>query len=98
MRGTFANVKLQNKARRGKRGGWTRDFIDDEIKAVYDAAEHYQGKAPIWLFWRERCTSGSSRLIWQGADAPGHSCRIRRKLRANPPFKSYWYGYPSFAV
>lgn len=42
MRGAFANVKLQNKLAEGKRGGWTRDFIDHEIKAVYDAAEHYQ--------------------------------------------------------
>ncbi len=42
MRGTFANVKLTNKLAEGKKGGWTRDLLDGSIKAVYDAAAHYQ--------------------------------------------------------
>lgn len=47
MRGTFANVKLQNKLAGGKVGGWTRDFTTGdistgEIVAVYDAAQSYK--------------------------------------------------------
>lgn len=62
MRGTFANVKLQSKLAEGKRGGWTRDFIDDEIKAVYDAAEHYQGEgSDLVVLAGKMYGSGSSR-------------------------------------
>lgn len=62
MRGTFANVKLQNKLAERKRGGWTRDFIDDEIKAVYDAAEHYQGEgSDLVVLAGKMYGSGSSR-------------------------------------
>lgn len=62
MRGTFANVKLQNKLAEGKRGCWTRDFIDDEIKAVYDAAEHYQGEgSDLVVLAGKMYGSGSSR-------------------------------------
>lgn len=62
MRGTFANVKLQNKLAEGKCGGWTRDFIDDEIKAVYDAAEHYQGEgSDLVVLAGKMYGSGSSR-------------------------------------
>ena len=62
MRGTFANVKLQNKLAEGKRGGWTCDFIDDEIKAVYDAAEHYQGEgSDLVVLAGKMYGSGSSR-------------------------------------
>lgn len=62
MRGTFANVKLQNKLAEGKRGGWTRDFIDGEIKAVYDAAEHYQGEgSDLVVLAGKMYGSGSSR-------------------------------------
>ncbi|MEF9841872.1 MAG: aconitate hydratase AcnA [Raoultibacter sp.] len=40
-RGTFANVKLQNKLAEGKKGGWTRDLQTGEITTIFDAAEHY---------------------------------------------------------
>ena len=62
MRGAFANVKLLNKLADGKRGGWTRDLIDGEIKAVYDAAAHYQeeGDALVVLAGK-MYGSGSSR-------------------------------------
>ena len=62
MRGAFANVKLQNKLAEGKRGGWTRDFIDHEIKAVYDAAEHYQEEgSDLVVLAGKMYGSGSSR-------------------------------------
>ncbi|MBY4798074.1 aconitate hydratase AcnA [Collinsella sp. AGMB00827] len=38
MRGTFANVRLQNKLAQGKLGGWTLDPISKEIVSIYDAA------------------------------------------------------------
>ena len=62
MHGAFANVKLQNKLAEGKRGGWTRDFIDHEIKAVYDAAEHYQEEgSDLVVLAGKMYGSGSSR-------------------------------------
>jgi aconitate hydratase len=62
MRGTFANVKLMNKLAEGKRGGWTRDLLDGEIKAVYDAAEHYQQEGiPLVVLAGKMYGSGSSR-------------------------------------
>ena len=45
MRGTFANVKLQNKLADGKVGGWTRDFTTGEIVSIYDAAQSYRNEA-----------------------------------------------------
>lgn len=42
MRGTFANVKLQNKLTPTKRGGWTFDFVKSEETSIFDAAEHYK--------------------------------------------------------
>ena len=41
MRGTFANVKLQNLLADGRRGGWTEDELDHEIVPIFDAAQHY---------------------------------------------------------
>lgn len=62
MRGTFANVKLTNKLADGKKGGWTRDLLDGEVKAVYDAAEHYQQESvPLVVLAGKMYGSGSSR-------------------------------------
>lgn len=62
MRGTFANVKLTNKLAEGKKGGWTKDFLDGEIKAVYDAAAHYQQEGiPLVVLAGKMYGSGSSR-------------------------------------
>ncbi len=62
MRGTFANVKLMNKMADGKRGGWTRDLLDGQVKAVYDAAEHYQQEGiPLVVLAGKMYGSGSSR-------------------------------------
>ena len=41
MRGTFANVKLQNKMADGRNGGWTRDMLSGEVVPIYDAAVSY---------------------------------------------------------
>lgn len=62
MRGAFANVKLVNKLADGKKGGWTKDFLDGEIKPVYDAAEHYQeNNIPLVVLAGKMYGSGSSR-------------------------------------
>ncbi len=62
MRGTFANVKLSNKLAEGKKGGWTKDLLDGSIKAVYDAAEHYQQEGiPLVVLAGKMYGSGSSR-------------------------------------
>lgn len=42
MRGTFANVKLQNLLAEGRRGGWTRDFLSGDIKPLFDASRAYE--------------------------------------------------------
>ena len=62
MRGAFANVKLLNKLADGKRGGWTRDLLDGNIKAVYDAAAHYQEEGiDLVILAGKMYGSGSSR-------------------------------------
>lgn len=62
MRGAFANVKLTNKLAEGKKGGWTKDFLDGQIKAVYDVAAHYQEEGiPLVVLAGKMYGSGSSR-------------------------------------
>lgn len=62
MRGTFANVKLQNKLAEGRRGGWTRDALRGELTSVFDAAEHYADHgAPSIVLAGKMYGSGSSR-------------------------------------
>ena len=62
MRGAFANVKLTNKLAEGKKGGWTKDFLDGQIKAVYDAVAHYQEEdIPLVVLAGKMYGSGSSR-------------------------------------
>ena len=62
MRGTFANVKLQNKLADGRKGGWTLDHTTGEIVPVYDAAVSYaQAHVPAVVLAGKRYGSGSSR-------------------------------------
>ena len=42
VRGTFANTRIRNRLAPGTEGGFTTDFTDGTVKAVYDAAESYQ--------------------------------------------------------
>jgi aconitate hydratase A / 2-methylisocitrate dehydratase len=41
-RGTFANIRVRNDLASGTEGGVTTDFLDDEVKSIFDAAMHYQ--------------------------------------------------------
>ena len=62
MRGTFANVKLQNKLAEGRRGGWTRDFATGEVLPLFDAAMGYEAAGvPLVVVAGKMYGSGSSR-------------------------------------
>ncbi|MDO4502764.1 MAG: aconitate hydratase AcnA [Coriobacteriia bacterium] len=41
MRGTFANVKLSNALAEGRKGGWSKDLLTDQVVPLFDAAMHY---------------------------------------------------------
>ena len=61
-RGTFANVRVRNEVAPGTEGGWTRDFLDGEIKPVYDASMHYQTEGvPLVVLAGKDYGMGSSR-------------------------------------
>ena len=61
-RGTFANVKLSNALADGKKGGWTRDFLDDQVKLLFDASEAYRAAGvPLVVVAGKMYGSGSSR-------------------------------------
>jgi len=62
MRGTFANVRVRNEIAPGTEGGWTTDFLDGEVKSVYDAAMHYrQEGVPLVVLAGADYGMGSSR-------------------------------------
>ncbi len=62
MRGTFANVKLRNLLAEGRMGGWTRNFLIDEVEPLYDAACAYrQADVPLVVIAGKMYGSGSSR-------------------------------------
>ena len=62
MRGTFANVKLQNVLADGRKGGWTRDFLTGEVRPLFDAAMGYEAAgAPLVVVAGKMYGSGSSR-------------------------------------
>ncbi len=62
MRGTFANVKLQNKLAEGKRGGYTRDPQTGAVDTIFDVAQRCdeQGQ-PLVVLAGKMYGSGSSR-------------------------------------
>lgn len=41
-RGTFANIRVRNQIAPGTEGGLTTDFLDNEVKSIFDAAMHYR--------------------------------------------------------
>lgn len=62
MRGTFANIRLQNELAPGTEGGWTRSQPSDKQTTIYEAAMDYQQQAvaTVILAGKEYGT-GSSR-------------------------------------
>ncbi len=66
VRGTFANVKLENFLAEGRRGCWTRNLVTGEIEPIYDAAMKYREDAvPLIVLAGKLYGSGSSR-DWAG--------------------------------
>lgn len=62
-RGTFANTRIRNQVLpSGKEGGYTVDFLDNQVKAIYDAAVHYQqAGVPLVVIAGKDYGMGSSR-------------------------------------
>ncbi len=61
-RGTFANVKLENKLADGRKGGWTRNPLDGQLTSIFDAAEACAGtETPLVVLAGKMYGSGSSR-------------------------------------
>jgi aconitate hydratase len=61
-RGTFANIRVKNDLAPGTEGGWTTDFLDGEVKSIYDAAMHYQDAGvPLVVIAGSDYGMGSSR-------------------------------------
>jgi aconitate hydratase len=61
-RGTFANIRVRNQIAPGTEGGWTRDFLDDAVKPVYEASMHYQSEGvPLVVLAGKDYGMGSSR-------------------------------------
>ena len=70
MRGTFANVKLENRLAQGRVGGWTSDPRTGEVVSIFDAAESArEAGTPLVVLAGKMYGSGSSR-DW-AAKGPG---------------------------
>ena len=62
MRGTFANIRLRNKAAPGTEGGWTVHQPSGDRMAIYDAAMRYKGEGvPLVVIGGSEYGTGSSR-------------------------------------
>ena len=62
MRGTFANVRLDNRLAAGRRGGWTLDPVTGDITSVFDAAMSARDAGiPLIVLAGKMYGSGSSR-------------------------------------
>ncbi len=61
-RGTFANIRVRNELAPATEGGWTTDFLDGEVKSIYEAAMHYQeAGVPLVVIAGSDYGMGSSR-------------------------------------
>ena len=61
-RGTFANIRVRNDLAPATEGGWTTDFLDGEVKSIYEAAMHYQeAGVPLVVIAGSDYGMGSSR-------------------------------------
>jgi len=62
VRGTFANIRLQNALVPGKEGYWTTYLPDKEEMTIYDASMRYQAEGtPLIVLAGKEYGSGSSR-------------------------------------
>ena len=62
MRGTFANIRINNEMTPEREGGYTRHIPTGDQLAIYDAAMRYQGSdTPLVVFAGKEYGTGSSR-------------------------------------
>jgi len=62
MRGTFANIRIRNKMLPGVEGGYTRNLLNGEQQAIYDAAMAYKDAGvPLVILAGKEYGTGSSR-------------------------------------
>ncbi|MFT3942869.1 MAG: aconitate hydratase AcnA [Ancrocorticia sp.] len=62
VRGTFANIRLKNQLLDGVEGGYTKNFLNGEQEAIYDASVAYQEAGiPLVVLGGKEYGSGSSR-------------------------------------
>ena len=62
IRGTFANVRIQNALAAPKEGGWTRHLPSGELLSIFDAAERYRREnVPLVVLAGASYGQGSSR-------------------------------------
>ena len=62
MRGTFANIRLQNEMTPGKTGGWTKLMPGGKVMPIYDAAMKYEAAGvPLIIVAGQYYGTGSSR-------------------------------------
>ena len=62
VRGTFANIRLQNQLADGKEGGWTVHLPDGALMSIFDASVLYQSEGvPLIVIAGREYGSGSSR-------------------------------------
>ncbi len=66
MRGTFANIRLQNLLADGRMGGWTRDFLTGELTSVYDAAMDYADSGVTLVGLAGKLYGSGSSRDWAG--------------------------------
>ena len=62
IRGTFANVRLQNRLSPGTEGPWTTHLPDGEVTTIYEASLRYRAEGvPLVVIAGKEYGSGSSR-------------------------------------
>ena len=62
MRGTFANIRINNEMTPAREGGYTRHIPSGHELSIYDAAMRYQGEGtPLVVFAGKEYGTGSSR-------------------------------------
>ncbi len=61
-RGTFANIRVRNHLAPGTEGGWTKDFLDGQVKSIFDASQNYKvHNVPLIVLAGKDYGMGSSR-------------------------------------
>ncbi|SUO95495.1 aconitate hydratase AcnA [Suttonella ornithocola] len=62
VRGTFANIRLRNELAPGTEGGFTTNFLNNEVETIYDASMAYQKEnIPLIVLAGKEYGTGSSR-------------------------------------